>query len=130
MLGPIKTVGIYVEDQERSIDFYTGKLEFQIRRSMPMGPQARWIEVAPPGAQTALVLYPRSMMTNWADLKPSIVFHCEDVLETCEKLEKKGVQVRMQPTPMPWGTFAIIVDPDGNELGMTSQEIAPALADD
>jgi predicted enzyme related to lactoylglutathione lyase len=31
----------------------------------------------------------------------------------------------MPPTSLPWGTFAVIADVDGNELGLTSQRIAP-----
>jgi predicted enzyme related to lactoylglutathione lyase len=124
MIGPIKTVGIYVADQQEALDFYTQKLGFTIRRSMPVGPGASWIEVAPPDAQTCLVLYPRAMMQNWQELKPSVVFHCADVNGTCKKLEAAGVSITMPPTPLPWGMFAKFADPDGNEFGLTSQ--APA----
>ena len=64
MIGPIKTVGIYVRDQERAVEFYTQKLGFEVRRTLSMGPGASWIEVAPPGAQTCLVLYPKAMMPD------------------------------------------------------------------
>jgi predicted enzyme related to lactoylglutathione lyase len=30
----------------------------------------------------------------------------------------------MPPKQMPWGTFAAFLDIDGNEFGLTSQEIA------
>ena len=124
MIGPIKTVGVYVEDQDRAVAFYVEKLGFEVRRRLPMGPNARWVEVAPPGALTCLVLYPRAMMANWAELKPSIVFHCPDVEAACRKLESAGVRVTMPPTPLPWGKFAKFADPDGNEFGLTSQELA------
>jgi lactoylglutathione lyase len=124
MIGPVKTIGIYVEDQPKAIEFYTEKLGFEIRRSIPMGPGANWVEVAPPGAQSCFVLYPKAMMTNWAELKPSVVFHCPDVEETCRRLESNGVRITMPPTPLPWGTFAKFLDLDGNEFGLTSQELA------
>jgi lactoylglutathione lyase len=124
MIGPIKTVGIYVADQAKSVEFFTGKLGFEVRRSIPMGPDANWIEVSPPGAQTSLVLYPKSMMTNWAELKPSVVFHCRDVQETCLQLSAQGVEIKMNPTQLGWGMFATFLDPDGNEFGLTSQELA------
>jgi lactoylglutathione lyase len=104
MIGPIKTVGINVEDQQKALDFYTQKLGFVVRRSIPMGPGASWIEVSPPGAQTSFVLYPCSMMPNWKELKPSVVFHCADVGATCHRLEGDGVRITMPPTPLPWGT--------------------------
>jgi lactoylglutathione lyase len=125
MIGPIKTVGVYVEDQAKALEFYTQKLGFVVRRSIPMGPTANWIEVSPPDAESCLVIYPRSMMTDWSQRKPSIVFHCSDVQETYRQLEARGVQFNMKPTPLPWGTFASFLDLDGNEFGLTSQEIYP-----
>lgn len=67
MLGPIKTVGIYVEDQQRSVEFYVQKMEFEVRRRMPMGADAEWVKVAPPGVETCLAIYPRSLMPDWAE---------------------------------------------------------------
>jgi predicted enzyme related to lactoylglutathione lyase len=124
MIGPIKTVGIYVDDQPKAVEFYTQKLGFEIRRSIPMGPHAQWLEVAPPGSQTCLVLYPKTMMPNWAELKPSVVFYCPDVEAFCRRLESLGVRLTMPPTPLPWGTFAKFLDLDGNEFGLTSQALA------
>lgn len=120
MIGPIKTVGVYVEDQQKAVEFYAHKLGFEVRHVQPMGPQAKWVEVSPPGGQSCLVLYPKALMPNWAELKPSVVFHCQDVAATCTKLESLGVRITMQPTPMAWGTFAKFLDLDGNEFGLTS----------
>ena len=124
MFGPIKTVGVYVEDQGRATDFYTAKLGFEIRRRMPMGPGTAWIEVAPPGTETCLVIYPRAMMKDWDEKKPSIVFHCPDVDATITRLRERGVKVAMEPSDMPWGKFAAIEDFDGNQLGLTEQRVA------
>jgi predicted enzyme related to lactoylglutathione lyase len=116
MIGPIKTVAVYVEDQQAAKRFYTEALGFTVRKEMPMGPSAVWIEVSPPGAETAIVLYPRGMMTNWAEMKPSIVFHCDDVEGTIRELTGRGVRVIDQPNRMQWGTYAKIADLDGNEF--------------
>ena len=66
MIGPIKTVAVYVEDQARAEAFYTGPLGFVVRRRVAMGAEASWIEVAAPGAESCVVLYPRSMMPDWS----------------------------------------------------------------
>lgn len=124
MIGPVKTVGIYVEDQEKAVEFYAQKFGFELRRSVRLTPEANWVEVSPPGAETCLVLYPKAMMTNWAELKPSVVFHCADVEATCRRLESAGVELKMQPTKMGWGTFAMFVDLDGNQFGLTSRTLA------
>ncbi len=123
MFGPMKTVGIYVSDQEKAVDFYVAKLGFEVRRRMQMGAEAEWVEVAPSGAETSLVLYPRNLMPDWAERKPSVVFHCADVSGTIETLRKHGVAIMMEPGDLPWGEFAVIADLDGNWLGLTDQAI-------
>jgi catechol 2,3-dioxygenase-like lactoylglutathione lyase family enzyme len=62
MIKRIKTVGLYVEDQDRALAFYTEKLGFEVYADQPMGPKARWIEVGPRHAQTHFVIFPRTMM--------------------------------------------------------------------
>ena len=124
MIGPIKTVGIYVEDQARAIEFYVGILGFEVRRRMQMGADAEWVEVAPPAAETCLVIYPRALMPDWSERKASLVFYCADVRGTVDQLSERGVTVAMEPGDLPWGTFAAIEDPDGNRLGLTDQQMA------
>ena len=51
------TVGVYVSDQDRALDFCATKLGFEKRLDEPMGPEARWIEVTATGAETRLVLF-------------------------------------------------------------------------
>ncbi len=51
----VHTIGIPVTDQQAALDFY-GALGFEIRRDVPMGDGARWIEVAPPASTVSLAL--------------------------------------------------------------------------
>jgi lactoylglutathione lyase len=129
MIGPIKTVSVYVEDQDKALEFYTTKLGFEVRRQLPMGPNTSWLEVSPPDAQSCLVLYPKAMMPDWEQTKISVVFHCPDVETTCRKLEAEGVRITMRPKPMPWGKFATFADLDGNEFGLSHlPDGVPAIA--
>ena len=124
MIGPIKTVGIYVEDQAKAVDFYVDLLGFEVRRRMRMGADAEWVEVAPPDAETCLVIYPRALMPDWTERKSSVVFYCSDVRNLVDRLSELGVKIAMEPGDLPWGTFAAIEDLDGNWLGLTDQELA------
>ncbi len=54
MIGPIKTVSVFVEDQERAVAFYVEKLGFEVRRRLPMGPSAAAGPDRPAGAATCL----------------------------------------------------------------------------
>ena len=58
------------------------KAGFEVTADRPMGPNIFWLEVAPKGVQTRLVLYPKSMMQGSEGMKASIVFECENVMET------------------------------------------------
>jgi lactoylglutathione lyase len=120
MIQKIATVAVYVDDQEAAMKFWTEQVGFELRTNQPMGPNGSWIEVAPQGAESCLVLYPKSMMSNHAERKPSIVFVTEDIHKTYEAMKEKGVTFKQEPNEMPWGTFAIFLDNEGNEYVLKS----------
>jgi catechol 2,3-dioxygenase-like lactoylglutathione lyase family enzyme len=49
-------VMVPVADQDHAIEFYTGKLGFELRSDTPYGDGERWVEVGPPGGETAIAL--------------------------------------------------------------------------
>jgi len=51
-----------------------------------------WREVAAAGAQSRLVLYPKSLMKDWRERKPSIAFECEDVDRIYQEVKSRGVR--------------------------------------
>jgi predicted enzyme related to lactoylglutathione lyase len=116
MISHIATVAVYVEDQQKASKFWTEQVGFEVRSDQPMGPGISWLEVAPPGAQSCLVIYPKAMMTNWAELKPSIVFLCDDIQTTYARMKENGVHFLDEPYAMPFGNFARFTDLDGNEF--------------
>ncbi len=116
MISNIRTVGVYVSDQDAALRFYTEVLGFEVRADRSMGRQGRWLEVAPPGAQSRIVIYPRAMMQDWESRKTSVVLGCEDVDAEYQRLSGLGIKFSQTPTRMKWGAFAIFADPDGNEF--------------
>jgi lactoylglutathione lyase len=116
MIKRIATVGVYVDNQEKAKQFWTEMVGFVVHAERQMGPEATWLEVGPEGAQSCLVIYPKAMMTNWSELKPSIVFDCEDIEGTYERLKANGVHFLEPLNKMAWGTFARFADLDGNEF--------------
>jgi predicted enzyme related to lactoylglutathione lyase len=113
MITRIATAAVYVEDQQKAKTFWLEKAGFELIRETPMGPGGSWLEVAPKGAQSALVLYPRAMMKGWEEMKPSIVFECDDIAATYERMKNNGVKFEGEPQKMQWGTFAQFYDEDG-----------------
>ena len=126
MITRINTVTIFVTDQDRSRDFYSQKLGFEVQMDEPMG-QSRWIQLAPVGAQTSLVLmkptedmpaeiYARS--TSLIGGYTNFIFAVEDIQATYAELSARGVEFPEQPVQQPWGWWASIKDPDGNIIGL------------
>jgi len=119
MLKNILTVGVTVSNPDEAIDFYTDKLGFEKRRDVSMGEGMRWIEVAPPGAQTALVL-----AKGYGPDQDRIgkftgyVFGTDYIQATYETLKSRGVHFTELPRVEPWGKWAQFVDQDGNEFGL------------
>jgi lactoylglutathione lyase len=113
MITKIATSAVYVADQQKAKTFWVEKVGFDLIRETPMGPDGAWLEVAPKGAASALVLYPRAMMKGWETMTPSIVFECDDIAATFERMKNKGVKFEGEPKTMQWGTFAQFYDEDG-----------------
>jgi lactoylglutathione lyase len=118
MIKKIATVGIYVDDQNKALQFWTKKAGFELRNNIDMGNGMTWMEVAPKGAESCLVIYPKKLMTNFAELKPSIVFNCENIEQVCADLKKNGVLFSKELAIMAWSKFASFKDEDGNEFGL------------
>ena len=57
-ISRVHTVAIPVTDQGRALAFYQETLGFEVRRDATFGAGQRWIEVAPPGAETTVALPP------------------------------------------------------------------------
>ena len=121
MIRRIATAAVCVDDQEKSERFWVVQVGFEKRKDLPMGPEARWIEMAPPGADSCIVIYPKSMMDDWAERRPSIVFECANLHETHKAMAGRGVEFTQQPKEMPWGQFAIFLDPEGNWYGLREE---------
>ena len=113
-------VGVSVSNQDRALDFYVNALGFEKRVDEYMSESARWIEVAPTGAETRLVLEPGledRMDTSWAGM----IFESDDIRATYEELRGRGVEFTEEPSEQPWGVWARFKDTDGNEFGLIQQ---------
>lgn len=116
MITHIAVTAVYVSDEEQALDFYVNKLGFEKRADEAMGDGLRWIEVAPPGATTRLVL--TRGFGDWSADKvgkfAGIVFAPDDIDATYQELTARGVEFTEPPTRQPWGVQAQFVDQDGN----------------
>ena len=54
------------------------------------------------------------------DDKHELYLMCDDVDATYRQLKARGVTFAKAPEKQPWGTFAILEDPDGNRMVLSS----------
>jgi predicted enzyme related to lactoylglutathione lyase len=110
----VRTIGIPVGDQERALEFYVGKLGFEKRMDFSYGEGERWIEVAPPGANTTIALM-RSSESNPAGIDTQVRLNSADVEADHADLLARGVDVDPDVMRYPVLMFPFR-DPDGNRL--------------
>ena len=52
----------------------------------------------------------------------NFAFTTDNVVRTYQDLVAKGVAFEGPPEQMPWGTFAILKDPDGTKIALSSNQ--------
>lgn len=121
MLRAVRSVGIYVGNQDRAKAFWTDKLGFELLGDMPMGegPDAlRWIEVAPPDRNVILVRHTPPGSENLVGTFSNVLFNCDDIEATHRELTERGVEFTETPRKEFWGWWAVFRDPDRNTYGL------------
>jgi predicted enzyme related to lactoylglutathione lyase len=115
-LKDVRTISVPVSDQQRALEFYTGKLGLETRMDVAFGDGQRWIEVAVPGAETAIALSspdPEGLV----GVDTGIRFRTGDAQSDYEGFKARGIAVEGDlmrwPDVPPMFMFR---DPDGNLL--------------
>ena len=112
-IAQVGTVIVAVSDQDRALEFFTEKLGFEKRTDVPYGDGQRWLDVAPPGAETTVAIVPP--MGNPIGGDTGIGFTTNDVDADHATLRDRGVDVDdeiMRGDDIP--SMFWFRDPDGN----------------
>ena len=129
MLTGLTITQIYVPDQDQALDFYVGKLGFEVTNDMQFGPM-RWLTVALPGQHDRAVLLerpgPPSMSEETAEQVRELIakgaagghlfFRTDDAYKTHAELKEKGVEISEEPEDRGYGIDFGLRDPFGNHL--------------
>jgi catechol 2,3-dioxygenase-like lactoylglutathione lyase family enzyme len=92
-ISQVGTVFVPVADQDRALEFYLGKLDFEKRGDFPYGEGSRWVEVAPPGSAIAIALVPPSEGGTPSGDKTHCALAAHDIDAAHETLRARGVEV-------------------------------------
>jgi predicted enzyme related to lactoylglutathione lyase len=132
MITSFSHASIYVTDHDQALDFYVGKLGFEVRMDQTMG-GFRWLTVAPKEQRdlqlVLMKLEPSPMMdaTTVEQMRELLskgamgtgVFATADCRATHAELADKGVKFMQEPTERPYGVEAVFRDPFGNWFALT-----------
>ena len=113
----ITVVSVPVSDQEAAKRFYTQQVGFELLAETRFGDGLRWVQVGPTGAQASLTL------VTWFDEMPpgslrGLVIDCDNLQADYEAMCQRNVPFLGPPVRRVGGTFATMVDLDGNRISL------------
>ena len=139
MLTAITHNFIWVLDQDEALDFYVGKLGFEVNTDVQMEVM-RWLTVNVPGDPdrelSLLAVQPPAVDADSVDdvrdfvargLSPSFILRTDDCRGDYERLVAQGVEFTEEPTERFYGIDCGLRDPFGNHIRMTEPAPEPIV---
>jgi catechol 2,3-dioxygenase-like lactoylglutathione lyase family enzyme len=111
---------LIVRDYDEALDYYVGALGFTLREDTPLGAGKRWLTVAPPGSDAALLLAradgeaQRAAIGHQGAGRVWLFLHTDDFARDHAAYAAKGVRFLEDPRHEPYGTVAVFEDLYGN----------------
>jgi catechol 2,3-dioxygenase-like lactoylglutathione lyase family enzyme len=117
-ISKVGTICIPVAEQDRAIAFYVDTLGFEVRADVPFGNGYRWVEVAPPGADTTVALAPPPEGKPTGNVETGITLQTADIDALHADLKARGVDVDDEVSRMgdPVPPIVWFRDPENNTL--------------
>jgi len=113
---------VYVDDQERALQFYTDVLGFEKKTDIPLGDH-RWLTVTSPGNPNGVELllepagHPAAVPFQQALVADGIPFTCfgvDDIQSEYKRLQNLGVRFTQPPSDFGDVSVAVFDDTCGN----------------
>jgi catechol 2,3-dioxygenase-like lactoylglutathione lyase family enzyme len=115
-------IALVVKDYDEAIEFYTGKLNFELLEDIYQPEQdKRWVVVSPPGSSgTTLLLAKASNEEQEAFIgrqsggRVFLFLNTDDFWRDYADMTSKGINFIREPKKQPYGTVAVFEDLYGN----------------
>jgi catechol 2,3-dioxygenase-like lactoylglutathione lyase family enzyme len=122
MKQSLSLVSLVVRDYDEALEFFVGKLGFNLMEDSPTSTQAkRWVVVAPPGStESRLLLAKAATPEQEARIgaqtggRVFLFLHTDDVRRDHARYKANGVVFVREPSTEPFGTAAVFADLYGN----------------
>ena len=117
-VSKLANVIIPFADQDRALEFYTETLGLEQRVDLPFGDGNRWIEVAPPGADTPIAICPPGPNATAGGKDTGISLQTDDIDAYHAQLRDRGVDVDAEVSRLgdPVPPIFWLRDPEANTL--------------
>jgi len=141
MITRLSHATLYVLDYDQALDFYVGKLGFEVRNDVKMDNGFRWVTVyAKDNPELEIILYEPHPLgqidQETADQLRSLlekgvlgngVFATDDCRKTYQELKAKGVEFIQPPKETFYGIEAVFKDGCGNWFSLTERKLMPPM---
>ena len=125
----IKLCSVFVDDQQKALDFYTSVLGFRKSQDIPVG-EYRWLTVvSPEGGDTELSLEPNANSAAktyqealLAQGIPITAFEVDDLDHEFQRLSALDVEFTTKPTRAGGVQLAVFADTCGNLIQIYQPE--------
>jgi catechol 2,3-dioxygenase-like lactoylglutathione lyase family enzyme len=143
MFNRIRITSVYVLDQDEALDFYVGKLGFEVDTDVDLG-FMRWLTIklpadperelllevpGPPALGDEVAAQVRDLVTKGA-MGVAAILTTDDCQKTYDTLVAKGVEFTETPTKQPYGVDCALRDPFGNHIRITQPVDGPVEISD
>ncbi|HVG11430.1 MAG TPA: VOC family protein [Flavisolibacter sp.] len=121
MYQRIAHITLVVDDYEKAIAFYTGKLEFELLEDTLLDEGKRWVMVAPKGAKECSLVLAKavnkqqlSRVGNQTGGRVSLFLFTDDFWRDYNNLTDKEINFVRAPQDFDYGIVAVFEDLYGN----------------
>ncbi len=125
MISKVGQIMLYVNNQDKALEFWTEKVGFSVISEENNGQGMRWIEVAPKGADTSIILQNKELIAKMEpELNlgtPSLMFFTENLDQLYSDLSNKNVTVG-EIVNMPTGKVFNFADHEENYFAVMEEK--------
>ena len=121
MKHSLVALALLVPDYDEAIDYYTVVLGFRLVEDRPMGPDKRWVLVAPSGQGANLLLAraanpeQAAAIGNQTGGRVFLFLHTDDFDASYTHLKAHGVRFTESPRDEEYGRVVVFLDLYGNK---------------
>ena len=126
-MNKLSLISLIVKDYDAAVEFYTGKLGFEVAEDAAFGDR-RWITLNLPNTRESALNFElakskddEALVGKQAGSFPLLGLGTDDCLGDYQRMKGLGVKFHGEPTTGPWGTGVLFEDLYGNKIFMSQE---------